>query len=61
MNPKFNFAEWLKQEMTSVASVGGGSFTNDIAHFARPLFSGEMVRRNWEEEEPEKKKKKRKN
>ncbi len=64
MTPKFDFKDWLKQqhEMTSVASVsGGGTFTNDIAQFARPLFSGEMVGRQWAtvlNDEPDDKKRK---
>jgi hypothetical protein len=66
MTPNFSFAEWLKREMTTVASVGGGgSFTGDIAQFARPLFSGKMVGRKWatindDEENTDKKHKKRK-
>lgn len=49
----FNFAEWLKKEMTSAASVGGGgTSTADIAGFARKIFS-EPIRRN-----PDDKKKK---
>jgi len=40
MSKKFNFSEWLKEEMTSTGSVGGGgTFTNSIANFARPIFS----------------------
>jgi hypothetical protein len=42
---KLDFAEWLKQEMTSASSVGGGSTsTADIARFSRPLLT-EPVRR----------------
>ena len=55
--PKFDFAEWLKQdEMTSAASVGGGSFSNCIAGFARPLFSAPFER-DWADDGKKRKKK----
>ena len=58
MEIKFKFAEWLKQEMTSSSSVGGGgSFTDSIARFSLPLFTS-PVKRTWNDEEDDKKKKK---
>lgn len=66
---KFSFKNWLEQElqkeMTSCASVGGGgSFTNDVAQFARPIFATVVRRQSppplGEEEEHKKKKKKHK-
>jgi len=55
---KFEFADWLKQEMTTSASVSGATSTGDIARFARPLFSSPFKR--WEDEEEEEKPKERK-
>ncbi len=65
MSPKFDFKDWLKQqhEMTTTTSVGGGgTFTNDIANFSRPLFGGDPVGRQWADldDEDDKKRKKRK-
>lgn len=57
---KFDFKEWLKQEMTSCASVGGGgTFSSEIARLSRPLFSG-MVSRDWADEDKPKRKKSKK-
>jgi hypothetical protein len=53
----FNFAEWLKNEMTSCASVGGGTSTADVANFSRPLFSSPVRRGNSDKVEHKKKKK----
>jgi len=48
MIPKLDFAEWLKQEMTSTTSIGSSTSTADIANFARPLFSGgDVIKRQW--------------
>lgn len=44
----FSFKNWLnlRQEMTSCASVAGGSYSNDIASFSRPIFA-EPFRRKF--------------
>jgi hypothetical protein len=59
--PKFDFINWLKEEMTSSTSVGGGgSFTDSIARFSRPLFSKPVKRGSWDDNEDEKHRKKKK-
>ena len=43
----FSFKNWLglQKEMTSCAAVGGGgSFTGDVASFARPVIGGPITR-----------------
>lgn len=56
MIPKFDFSEWIKKEMTSTASTGaGGSYTDSIAGFARPLTS-EPIRRGNKKHKKKKKK-----
>lgn len=56
----FNFAEWLKSEMTSCASIGGGiTSTANIATFTRPLFIA-PVKRNYPESDHKNKKKQKK-